>query len=379
MVLIDKNPFHSIRVRNYEADLSETVVAFDDVLLPIGVRRIEAEVESLDYRDQIVAAVNASGRMSVPYDRLVLALGSQLRRPEISGLVERGFDVDVYWSANRLDAHLNVLGRSDPSMVRDTVVVVGAGLTGIEVATALPQRLARAFGEAEGFRIILVDRSASVGSDMGEHARPVIEQALKAAGIETRLGCSSRAIDGSSVTLSSGEVIATRTLVWCAGLQSNPLTSRLPGERDGLGRVAVDEFMRVRNAPNMFAAGDIAVAMLDPGHRSVMSCQHARPMGRFAGHNVVADLCGAPMLALRIDWYVTVLDLGSWGAVYTTGWDRRVRAVGAAAKRTKQLINCERIYPPRTGDRAAILAAAAPVVQAPPDLQRFPTHSNREL
>jgi NADH dehydrogenase len=99
-----------------------------------------------------------------------------------------------------------------------------------------------------------------------------------------------------------------------------------------------------------------------------MSCQHGRPMGRFAGHNVVADLLNLPMLALRIGWYVTVLDLGSWGAVYTEGWDRHVVAKGAAAKKTKQLINCQRIYPPLTGNRREILAAAAPSVQAPPDV-----------
>ena len=67
-----------------------------------------------------------------------------------------------------------------------------------------------------------------------------------------------------------------------------------------------------------------------------MSCQHGRPMGRFAGHNVVCDLFGEPMLPLRIEWYVTVLDLGPWGAVYTQGWDRTVASVGEAAKRTKR-------------------------------------------
>ena len=65
---------------------------------------------------------------------------------------------------------------------------------------------------------------------------------------------------------------------------------------------------------NIFAAGDAACAPLDGGHFSVMSCQHARPMGRFAGHNAVCDLLGRPMLPLRIDWYVTCLDLGAWGA-----------------------------------------------------------------
>ena len=92
-------------------------------------------------------------------------------------------------------------------------------------------------------------------------------------------------------------------------------------------------------------------------------------MGRFAGHNAVCDLFGLPLLPLSIDWYVTVLDLGPWGAIYTEGWDRHVVSQGAAAKRTKQIINCQRIYPPLNRNRAEILAAAAPVVQMPPDYQ----------
>jgi NADH dehydrogenase len=64
---------------------------------------------------------------------------------------------------------------------------------------------------------------------------------------------------------------------------------------------------------------------------------------------------------------VTVLDLGPWGAVYTQGWDRHVVSKGEAAKKTKQIINRQRIYPPLTRNRAEILAAAAPVVQSPPE------------
>ena len=98
-----------------------------------------------------------------------------------------------------------------------------------------------------------------------------------------------------------------------------------------------------------------------------MSCQHARPMGRIAGHNVVCDLVGAAPIPLEIGYYVTCLDLGAWGAVYCQGWDRQVAATGAAAKETKRTINRVRIYPPRSRDPAEIfLAAAAPIIQAPP-------------
>jgi len=217
--------------------------------------------------------------------------------------------------------------------------------------------------------VILADRRPRIGSDMGDGACPVIEQAVASLGIATRSGVSVLAIDETGATLSTGEAIPAATVVWCAGMRANPMTELFPVERDRFGRLPVDPFMKVAGMEQVFAAGDSAGALIDPPRQSVMSCQHARPMGRFAGHNAVCDLLGRPMLPLRIDWYVTCLDLGPWGAVYTEGWDRRVVATGQAAKRTKQIINCERVYPPRSRDRRQILDAAAPVVQAPP-LQR---------
>jgi NADH dehydrogenase len=244
-------------------------------------------------------------------------------------------------------------------------VVIGAGFTGIEVATEMPEKLRRVLANGAG-RVILVDPNPVVGATIGDHARPVICDALMSLGIEMRLGAKVSAIDASAVTLASGEIIPAQTVVWCGGMRANPLTAALPGTRDGLGRLAVDPFMRVAGLANVFAAGDVASSLVDGVHSTVMSCQFARPMGRFAGHNVVADLFGEPMLPLRIDWYVTVLDLGGWGALYTVGWDRRVFSTGHEAKVIKEMINQKRIYPPRHGTAQEILAAAAPTVQAPP-------------
>jgi NADH:ubiquinone reductase (H+-translocating) len=133
-----------------------------------------------------------------------------------------------------------------------------------------------------------------------------------------------------------------------------------------VGRVPVDDYLRVVGAPAIFAAGDVAAARMDDEHLSVMSCQHGRPMGRYAGYNVIGDLFDEPMLNLRIPWYVTILDLGPAGAVYTEGWDRVVVSNGAKAKATKRTVNTQRIYPPLTRIRADLLAAAAPELQARP-------------
>ncbi|GAB7144388.1 NAD(P)/FAD-dependent oxidoreductase [Mycobacterium riyadhense] len=360
VTVLSAKPFHDIRVRNYEADLSACRIPLADVLDPAGVTHITTEVTGIDVDARCVAT--ATGQ-TYGYDRLVLAAGSRVIKPDIPGLREFGFDVDTYDGAMRLQHHLQQLADGPATPAAATVVVVGAGLTGIETACELPSRLRR-LGVTP--RVVLVDHHPFVGSDMGASARPVIEQALSDNGVETRVGVSIAAVGQGGLSLSSGEQLAAATVVWCAGMRASSLTEQLPVARDRLGRVAVDDYLRVIGVPAMFAAGDVAAARMDDEHVSVMSCQHGRPMGRYAGYNVISDLFGQPLLSLRIPWYVTVLDLGPAGAVYTEGWDRMVVSRGAKAKATKRTINTRRIYPPLTRNRSDLLAAATPDLQARP-------------
>ncbi|MDV6241917.1 NAD(P)/FAD-dependent oxidoreductase [Rhodococcus opacus] len=368
VTVISAQPFHDIRVRNYEADLSACRIPLSDVLDPVDVGHIVAEVTAIDTTARSVTVSGRGAQRTQRYDRLVMALGSRVATPDIPGLREFGFDVDTYDGAMKLQRHLAALSDGGADVSAVTAVVVGAGLTGIETASELPGRLAKVCaGRNVEPRVVLIDHNPYVGSDMGSSARPVIEAALSDNGVETMTGVGVASVDEHGVTLSSGEVLAAGTVVWCAGMRANPLTAQLGGERDRLGRLPVDGYLRVIGSPGVFAAGDVAAARVDDDHLSVMSCQHGRPMGRYAGYNVIGDLLGEPMLPLRIPWYATVLDLGPAGAVYTEGWDRQVVSRGAQAKATKVTINTERIYPPLNRDRDALLAAAAPALQARPD------------
>jgi NADH dehydrogenase len=112
--------------------------------------------------------------------------------------------------------------------------------------------------------------------------------------------------------------------------------------------------------PNVFATGDAAKAACDDdGNYALMSCQHATRMGAFAGHNAAAELLGEAPTPYHQKAYVTCLDLGEAGAIFTRGWDRKVEMVGAEAKKTKHEINTVWIYPPKAV-RAAALASADP-------------------
>jgi NADH dehydrogenase len=361
IALVAPEPTLVVRPRLYEPKPETLTAPLQDVLRAIDVVYVQGSAETIDAKSRTVEIVAAKGaRKTLSYDRLVVATGSRLFRPNIPGLAEHGFSVDQLNDAIALDRHLHSLADRPAKNGRDTVVVAGGGFTGIEAATEIPARLRAILGKDAKPRVIIVDRNNAIAPDMGEGPRPVIEDALRNLGVETRLGAGIAALDKSGVTLADGERIESETVIWAAGMRAAPLTAQIPAERDSFGRLLVDRDLRVPSVPGVFATGDAARAACDDlGNYALMSCQHATRMGAFAGNNAAAELLGVPTKPYHQKAYVTCLDLGEAGALFTRGWERKVEMVGDVAKKTKQEINTVWIYPPRA-ERAAALASADP-------------------
>lgn len=363
VVLVAPQPELHLRPRFYENAPSKMRADLTELFKVTHVRYVQGFVDRLDVVSRKVEVRTAeNSRSTLTYDRLVLAAGSKLIRPDIPGF-EHAFSVDQIEDAAALDTHLSNLRDQSDSAARRTLVVVGGGFTGIEVAAEMPARMRAVFGVDANVRVVIVERSKDIGPDLGPGPRPVIEQALRELGVELRLGSSVASIDAHGLLTSDGERIEAETVVWTAGMRANDLTAQIPGEHDGVGRLHVDSNLRVKGVPNVYATGDTAYAATDDaGHFAMMSCQHALNLGRSSGYNVAADLLGLELLPYRQDRYVTCLDLGPWGAVYSEGWDRVVKMVGAEAKELKRKVNGEWIYPPRA-ERAEALKAAGPLLR----------------
>jgi NADH dehydrogenase len=361
IALVAPEPTLLVRPRLYEPKPETLTAPLQDVLDAVNVVYVQGSVEAVDTKARSVGVINAKGeRKSLAYHRLVIATGSRLFRPNIPGLAEHTFSVDLLDDAIALDRHLHSLADRPASKASDTVVVGGGGFTGIELATEMPARLRAVLGNDAKPRVIIVDRHNAIAPDMGADARPVIEEALRKLGVETRLGAGIVAVDKCGVTLSDGERIESKTVIWAAGMRAAPFTAQIPAERDNFGRLLVDRDLRVPSVAGVFATGDAARAACDDiGNYALMSCQHATRMGAFAGNNAAAELLGMPTRQYHQKGYVTCLDLGEAGALFTRGWDRKVEIVGAKAKATKQEINTIWIYPPKA-ERAAALASADP-------------------
>ncbi|MGE8941839.1 NAD(P)/FAD-dependent oxidoreductase [Leptospira interrogans] len=360
IMLVAPEPTLVVRPRLYEPRPETLTAPLLDVLKAVDVTYVQGTAESVDTTCRsVVVRTPDGGHEPVIYDRLIVATGSRLFRPNVPGL-QRAFSVDSLEDAVALDTHIKNLANRPASDARDTVVVAGGGFTGLEAATEMPTRLREVLGKTVKTRVIIVDRNEAIAPDMGAGPRPVIEDALRQLGVETRLGAGVAAIDETSVTLSNGERIETATVIWAAGIRAAPLTAQVPGERDNFGRLIVDRELHVVGVPGVFATGDAAKASCDDeGNFALMSCQHATRMGAFAGNNAAAELLGEPLTAYHQKAYVTCLDLGEAGALFTRGWDRKIEHVGADAKKIKQEINTVWIYPPKPV-RAAALASADP-------------------
>ncbi|HHX4833127.1 TPA: NAD(P)/FAD-dependent oxidoreductase [Acinetobacter baumannii] len=360
VMMVSPRPNVGIRPRLYEAVLENMNPDISELLTVVGVKFLAGWVNKIDVDQQTIEVATTDGnKQNLSYDRFVLATGSTTFMPPIPGLKEYGFSVNTLEDAEKLDHHLKNLATKPANAARNTVVVAGGGLTGLETVTEMPERLRSILDEMD-VRVVLVDSSTDIGAAMGDQAATVIREALNELGVEGKAGLRVTALDATGVTLSNGEKIETETVIWTAGMRANPLTSQIAGEKDNLGRLIGDVYLHAPEAKNIFVTGDtVKVPTDDLGNFNVMSCQHAMSLGRVAGYNAAAELVDLPLHPYSQPKYVTCVDLGPWGALYTEGWDRQVQFVREEAKKIKQEINTVWIYPP-VADREAVFAIANP-------------------
>ncbi len=361
ITVISKDSYLNVRPRLYESNPEILRTPLGPTFHPLGIRLVEGTARAVDVNSQIVEVACGKGKTShIDYDRLVIATGSELKSLPIPGLAKHGWNIDTYDAAVAFDQHLNKTLQSPDSPGHNTFVIIGAGLTGIELATEMRERIAVHADSvtAANARIIMVEQAAMVGPDLGPNPRPVVEAALIDSNIETRLETSVDVVTPDSITLSNDEEFDTKTVITTAGIQATQLSEKLQVERDELGRMMTTNDLRVVGTSGIFTAGDAAHAYVDDKHLALMSCQHAMAMGRLAGHNAACDLIGLPLRPYQQSVYLTCIDLGQAGALFTSGWDRDIQKSGEEGKALKHQINTQWIYPP-TGTREQILATVS--------------------
>ncbi|ABV15994.1 TPA: NAD(P)/FAD-dependent oxidoreductase [Citrobacter koseri] len=362
ITVIAPQPELRVRPRFYENAVQTLVAPLQPLFDETGVNFLRGTVAQILPDSKEVSWADASGKTHLHrYDRLILASGSHVNRSLVTGADAHAFDLDQLESAAVLEQHLKDLANKEESDARNTVVVCGGGFTGIEMALELPGRLRDILGADAKTRVVVVERGPQPGARYSEELRNVIIEASAELGVEWLVNTEVESVDATGITLKDGQTIASQTVIWTVGVQANDLTGQIDAPRDRQGRLHVNAQLQVVGHDDIYATGDVAYAATDDkGNHALMTCQHAILLGKFAGNNAAADLLEVAPLPYRQENYVTCLDLGAWGAVYTEGWDQQVKLTRAEAKKLKLSIVSELIYPPKA-DRAVAFEIADPL------------------
>jgi NADH:quinone reductase (non-electrogenic) len=259
------------------------------------------EVTGLDEESREVEVSTDNGPSSLPYDHLVVALGSISRTLPIPGLAEHGLGFKDLADAIQLRNH--VLRRLEAAAAdrrgarRElSFVFVGAGYAGVEALAELADLVRDALRHYPTLRStpqhwVLVDAAPKILPEIPTRLGEYAAKLLSERGVDIRVSTTLEQAEADAVTLSDGERIETRTLVWTAGVRANPLLGRLGLPLDERGRVQVDELLRVRGRTNVWALGDCASVpnTATPDHPDPPTSQHALRQARRLAKNLTGE------------------------------------------------------------------------------------------
>ncbi len=273
-----------------------------------------------------------SSPLELAYDQLLIALGSVSRTLPIPGLAEHGIGLkslaDATAVRNQVLQCMDIAESiDDPARRREYLgfVFVGAGYAGVEGLGELQDFAAHAIElyprcRADGMRWVLVEARERIMQEVPESLSRFAQRELLARGIEVRTRTELLALSQSAATLSGGETIPTRTLVWTAGVKPSPAIAKLGLTRDSSGRLPVDRTLRVAELPGVWAIGDCA-AVPDssrPGSLCPPTAQHAIRQGRLVARNIAATLQGREARPFTYRTKGVVAELGRNKAVAIT-------------------------------------------------------------
>ncbi|WP_306325879.1 NAD(P)/FAD-dependent oxidoreductase [Streptomyces venezuelae] len=270
-----------------------------EVFAGTPVRLRLARVTAVDPERRVVTTADAEGGAELGYDTLVYALGSHGTDHGVPGVAEHAFDVAGRPSALRLRERLDELsGRNGGG----NVLVVGDGLTGIETATEIAE-------SRPGLAVTLIARG-ELGAQLSAGARDHLRRVCDRMGIAVREHTAVAAVEASRVRCADGTVLASDATVWTAGFAVSPLAAASGIEVAGDGRIVVDRTMRSVSHPDVYAAGDSALAVGDDGRPLPMSCASAGYTGRQAVDAIVGRLTGREITHTKLEYLGNHISLG---------------------------------------------------------------------
>ena len=268
----------------------------------------------------------------LPFDHLVVALGSRLNYDMVPGMREHAIPFKYLGDALRLrTAIVQVLeeadNETDPAERRRllTFVVGGGGFSGVECIAEIQDFLISAVSsypsiKAQDLRVVLLQSADRILPELGASLAKYAQNILEKRGIEIRLHTRLSAVTAEGAVLQAKnstepEFISARIVVATVPAAPHRLVEQLPVEKDKGGRVVVTPEMQVAAIPHLWAVGDCAAVPQPDGIMSPPTAQHALRQAHTCASNILATLRGTPLRRFSFTGLGKLASLGHRSAV----------------------------------------------------------------
>ena len=289
-----------------------------NVVEPLGVQFFQAEVEGVDFEAREVK----TDRDTFSYDYLVLGPGSRTAFFDTPGVEENAIDFKGLREALNIRNRIidcveeSEWRRGDHDDDLLTFVFVGGGPTGVEGAAYSHDLIFEVLKgsypnvDFDRTKVILVNSGDRILKDLDAPLANAATARFEAQNIELINNARVTEIHPDHVVLSTGREIPALTTVWAAGVEPGFLAENLDVTKDNRGRILVDEFLRVKDHPGVYAVGDCVSIDYD-GPPVPALAQSAEQAGNKAGHNLAADISGGSHSEFVYEPLGNLVDLGS--------------------------------------------------------------------
>ena len=333
ITLVDRRNHHLFQPLLYQ--VATAALNPSDIATPI--RRVLRNQKNVEVLLAEARAIDLSARSilldegSVPYDYLIVATGARHSyfgreswTPFAPGLKTIGDALEI---RRRVLSAFEFAEREKDQALREawlTFVIVGAGPTGVELSGALCEiaqhALARDFRHINPAqaRVILLEGSDRVLPPYIPALSEKARMQLVRLGVDVRTGQKVTSIDAEGVGVGS-ERIATRTVLWAAGVAGSGFGRALGVPLDRAGRVPVGADLSIAGHPEVFVVGDLA-ALVQEGAPVPAVAPAAMQEGRHAARNIRRAIRGEPALAFRYKDKGSLATIGRSAAVADLGW-----------------------------------------------------------
>ena len=304
VLVVDRNNYHTFLALLYQVAAAE--LEAEDIAYP--VRSIFWKLPNVDFALASARRIDLQKRVietdseSISYDYLILATGSITYSFNLPGVEENAYFLKTLEEAVALKNHIiccfEAAAREKDEGRRQsllTFVIVGGGATGVEYAGALTELihgpLVKDYRNIDfsTVRIVLLEAAGGLVAGMPPAVRIYTLEKLRKMGVDVRLGAKVSEVTADAVILQGENEIATRTVVWTAGVRGEPLAqlSGIPTRRDG--RVPVGETLQVPEHPEVYVIGDLA-AIQEQERILPMVAQVAIQSGIAAAKNILRQI-----------------------------------------------------------------------------------------